>query len=150
MDIRLILCGTDGSSGARKALALACELAKCKRAKLLILHVHRPRSGSGPGELEDFAIVENVAATEAGAPFAMAEMIAREAEADARESGLDDVESLVVEGDPTRQIAAFARERGADAVVVGSRGLGEVAGLLLGSVSHKLAQLAPSTCIIVR
>jgi len=151
MDMPLILCATDGSSSARKALALACDLAKCKGSKLLVLHVHRAHNGGGePDELEVFAMTENLAVSEAGASYGVAEMIAREAGVTAREAGVPEVETLVIEGDPTRQIAAVARERRADAVVVGSRGLGEVAGLLLGSVSHKLAQLAPCTCIIVR
>ena len=151
MDIGMILCATDGSAAAGKALALACDLAKCKGSKLLVLHVYHPhRSGPGPDELEVFAIAENMAVSEAGAPYAVAEMIARQAEAAAREAGLRDVERLVVEGDPTRRIADIAQDRRADAIVVGSRGLGEVAGLLLSSVSHKLAQLAPCTCIIVR
>ncbi|WP_256432948.1 universal stress protein [Martelella soudanensis] len=42
------------------------------------------------------------------------------------------------------------RERKVDTVVLGSRGLGDVAGLLLGSVSHKVTHLAPCTCIVVR
>jgi nucleotide-binding universal stress UspA family protein len=100
--------------------------------------------------METFALTEGVAASEAGAPYAVAQLIAHEAEVAAREAGLKDVESLVVEGDPTRRISEIARDRSAEAIVVGSRGLGEVAGLLLGSVSHKLAQVAPCTCIIVR
>jgi nucleotide-binding universal stress UspA family protein len=151
MDIGTILCATDGSAAAGKALALACELAKCKSAKLLVLHVHHRRHhGPEPDELEVFAMAEHMAVSEAGAPYAVSEMIAKEAESVARAAGLRDVESLVVEGDPTRRITDIARDRRADAIVVGSRGLGEVAGLLLGSVSHKLAQLAPCTCIIVR
>ena len=35
-------------------------------------------------------------------------------------------------------------------VVVGSRGLSEIRGLLLGSVSHKVCQLAPCTCVTVK
>jgi nucleotide-binding universal stress UspA family protein len=151
MDIRLIVCAIDGSDPARKALDLACDLAKSKRAKLVVLHVRRPRvSASVPDELESFAIAESMAASGGGAATAVAEMIAREGETTAREAGVSDVEGLVMDGDPTRQIVSLARQRGADLIVVGSRGRGEVAGLLLGSVSHKLAQIAPCSCIIVR
>jgi len=57
---------------------------------------------------------------------------------------------MVLEGDPAGRIVEAARKRGADLIVIGSRGLGDLQGMLLGSVSHKVAQLAPCTCIIVR
>jgi nucleotide-binding universal stress UspA family protein len=38
----------------------------------------------------------------------------------------------------------------ANLVVVGHRGLSNFAGLLFGSVSGRVAQLAPCTCISVR
>ena len=46
-------------------------------------------------------------------------------------------------------LRAVERER-ADLVVMGSRGLGEIKGLLQGSVSHKIAQLAPCPCLTVK
>jgi len=147
----LILCATDGSPSAKKALAVACDLAKCKGAKLLILHVQRRHGGEAtPDELQFYAKVEHMALSEATAFPAEAQRIASAAHAAAHEAGVDQVESLVVEGDPTRRISEIAKDRGADAVVVGSRGRSEVAGLLLGSVSHKVSQLVPCTCIIVR
>ena len=48
--------------------------------------------------------------------------------------GLATVEALVIEGDPARQIAEVAKKRNVDMIVMGSRGLGDVQGLLLGSV----------------
>ena len=47
-------------------------------------------------------------------------------------------------------IVDFARDQRADAIVMGSRGLGDVSGLLLGSVSHKVSHLAACTCIMVK
>ena len=35
-------------------------------------------------------------------------------------------------------------------VFLGSRGLGDAKGLLLGSVSHKVMHLAPCTCVAVK
>jgi nucleotide-binding universal stress UspA family protein len=34
--------------------------------------------------------------------------------------------------------------------VTGARGLSDISSLLLGSVSHRLAHLAPVTCVTVR
>ena len=47
-------------------------------------------------------------------------------------------------------IVAFAKDRGIDAIVMGSRGTGDMEGLLLGSVSHKVTSLAPCTCVTVK
>ena len=147
--MKLILCATDGSLSAGKALTLACKIANVTGAKLLILHVKR-RHGSEvvPDELQFFARIHNADISEAAALEAEAQHITGEAEMAARKAGLADVEKLIAEGDPTQQISEVAAARQADAVVVGSRGRGEVNGLLLGSVSHKVAQLVPCTCII--
>jgi nucleotide-binding universal stress UspA family protein len=52
-------------------------------------------------------------------------------------------------GDPAAEIVASAQENEADCIVIGSRGLGDFGGLLLGSVSHKVNHSAPCTCITV-
>jgi len=53
-------------------------------------------------------------------------------------------------GNPTEVILDVIKREKADLVVLGSRGLGNVKGMLMGSVSHKVAQLAPCTCITVK
>ncbi|MCZ7597652.1 MAG: universal stress protein [Gammaproteobacteria bacterium] len=50
----------------------------------------------------------------------------------------------VTTGDPARGIIDSARSLPADMIVVGSRGLGELSGLLLGSVSHKVSHRHPA------
>ena len=53
-------------------------------------------------------------------------------------------------GDATEHIAGYAKDHGADLTVMGSRGLGNLSGLLLGSVSHKVMQVAHCPCMVVR
>jgi nucleotide-binding universal stress UspA family protein len=43
-----------------------------------------------------------------------------------------------------------ARDRHVDMIFLGSRGLGDAKGLLMGSVSHKVAHLAECTCVSVK
>lgn len=58
------------------------------------------------------------------------------------------VEQLVAHGDPAAALLAAARD--ADLLVVGSRGRGGFAGLLLGSVGAQVASHAKCTVMIVR
>jgi nucleotide-binding universal stress UspA family protein len=53
----------------------------------------------------------------------------------------------MMEGDPTEEILAYIAAKTIAAVVVGRRGRSSLARLLLGSVSQKLASLAP--CIVI-
>jgi nucleotide-binding universal stress UspA family protein len=151
MDIKTILHPTDGSDSARKALDFACELAAERKAQLLILHVQR-RHGSEriPSGLEQFSEIEHIRATEARLLRTTAEYIVERARIAAADKGVCHVDGEVAEGDPAHQIVDTARNRRVDAIVMGSRGLGDFEGLLLGSVSHRVAHAAPCSCVIVR
>jgi nucleotide-binding universal stress UspA family protein len=78
------------------------------------------------------------------------EEILRGAKEKAERKGVTDVESELVEGDPAEVILQAIEKDRADMVIMGMRGLGEVAGMLLGSVSYKVNHLAPCTCVTVR
>ncbi len=47
-------------------------------------------------------------------------------------------------------ILDIAKSENADLIVTGARGLSDVKALVVGSVSHKLAQMSPVTCVTVR
>lgn len=148
---RLILHPTDGSPDARRALEFAADLAGTKDARLLILHVQAHRGGGQiPPELKEYARIEHIRVTEADILHEAAEAVVETARQSAEALGATHVATAVREGDPVRAIIEAAKETGADLIVLGSRGLGDAQGLLLGSVSHKVAHVAPCTCIIVR
>ena len=59
--------------------------------------------------------------------------------------------ATVMRGGPAAEVAdATAIERGAELIVVGSRGLGEIAGTLMGSVARALARNAATPVLVVR
>ncbi|OJZ18762.1 MAG: hypothetical protein BGP21_06995 [Thiobacillus sp. 65-29] len=51
---------------------------------------------------------------------------------------------------PADGILKFAREKRCDAIVMGTRGMGAIAGLVLGSVAMKVIQLAPIPVTLVK
>ena len=53
-------------------------------------------------------------------------------------------------GQVAREIVTEAQERGADVIVMGSRGRGDLAGLVLGSTAHKVIHLADRQVLVVR
>ena len=64
--------------------------------------------------------------------------------------GVDKVDGVLLDGDPASLVVTTAKEDQSDLIVMGMRGLGELEGLLLGSVSYKVNHRAPCTCITVR
>jgi nucleotide-binding universal stress UspA family protein len=75
--------------------------------------------------------------------------VAEGAKDDALKLGAEKVRAFVKNGQPARTIVLFAEERKADLIVVGSRGLGDIEGYLLGSVSHKVTSLADCPVMVV-
>ena len=141
----VIVVGIDDSKGAKAALRFALQEARLRQATLRVVHAWRfayigatglestlPIVG---GELEDFR---------QGGVVVLDEML-REVFADTHgvviERGLD-------EGTPAAVLVE--ESRGADLLVVGSRGHGGFAQLLLGSVSQQCAQHAFCPVVIVR
>jgi nucleotide-binding universal stress UspA family protein len=82
--------------------------------------------------------------------FQYADFLAQEARASAKNHGAHDVEAKIVVGDPAEEVVAFAGDRDADLIISGSRGFGRLKSLLLGSTSHKIAQLAECSCLTVK
>ena len=59
-------------------------------------------------------------------------------------------QSHIAYGDPARAIVRAARRFGCDAIVMGTRGLGAIGGMLLGSVATKTIHLSPVPVTLVR
>lgn len=55
-----------------------------------------------------------------------------------------------VVGEPAETIVAYAEQRDCAGIVMGTRGLGHAAGLLLGSVAHKVLQLSTVPVTLIR
>jgi nucleotide-binding universal stress UspA family protein len=67
-----------------------------------------------------------------------------------RKRAVQKVHTVLRDGDPATAILSVAKEEKADTIVMGRRGLGDLAGLLLGSASHKATHLAECACLTVK
>ena len=61
-----------------------------------------------------------------------------------------EIHTELIEGSAAEAIINVARTRGSDLIVMGSRGLGTLAGLVMGSTSQKVVSHAPCPVLIVR
>jgi nucleotide-binding universal stress UspA family protein len=137
-----ILVAADGSDSAAEAVEFGIELAAEHGAELILVHVVPaldivPASGFGIGgafphepSIEDRALLEDAAA------------IAEE----------HDVRStpVLLAGDTVDEIVAFADSHDVDLIVVGSRGHGTMAKVLLGSVSRGVLAESKRPVMVVR
>jgi len=136
-----ILLAVDGSEHAVHAAKVAGELAKCmKSTELRIVVVYDPVP-SYLGE-PDIQIVIN-------ARLKDAQEILQKAVDVVGNSQLD-VHTELIEGDAAEAIIEVANTRHSEVIVMGSRGLGSLAGLILGSTSQKVVSHAPCPVLIVR
>jgi nucleotide-binding universal stress UspA family protein len=58
--------------------------------------------------------------------------------------------TVVVIGDPAEAIVGYAKRHRCDEIVMGTRGLGRVKGLLLGSIATRVVQLARMPVVLVK
>jgi len=141
--MQCIIAATDDSPAANRALDAAVKIAKATGYELVILTIGGNISGS---ELRRLAAVDgdlSKTLEEAAA------QILDEARKRAFRSGVSAVRVLSGWGDPAETIIDTVESEKADILVVGRRGRGRLSGLLLGSVSQKLASLAPCKVLIV-
>ncbi len=140
-----ILVATDGSEGANRAIDYAVQLAKSREAELIIVNI---AGGGLPDDILRSFTRSQHAWFEEIVSSASAEALGKARErARAAGAGVIHLESRT--GDAAQAIIDIARDKGADTIVVGKRGNGRIAGLLIGSVSQKLVSLAPLPVVVV-
>jgi nucleotide-binding universal stress UspA family protein len=146
--LKTILVPIDGSSNANRAVDFASDLASKYDAKIVLLHAADYPFGRLPEKLHQYAISEHIdGPDEVGAVI---EKILASAELRATNAGVKETAHDSVEGDPAQVILDAVTSFDADLIVMGSRGLGELRGLLVGSVTDKVLHHAEVPVTIVR
>jgi nucleotide-binding universal stress UspA family protein len=138
--IERIVVALDGSPESEHAVPITAELAHALGAAVTIVHVREmmlaPAVGGVPRRIDETEI-------EAGIKKHLASML---------ESGIDAELRIVAStyaGGPAHEIAEVAREVDAGLIVAGARGYGVIAGLLVGSVAHRLPYVTPCPVLTV-
>ena len=169
-----LLVATDGSPNAGRAVDFAIDLASRYNSRLSVVYV--VTNGKVSDSLRHMAEVEhivdsNVKSNSPATTTFPSQLVAELGETgtrsreiltrigdylvditskNARSSGVKDIKTYVENGDAAEVVLEIAKDNGVDVIVTGSRGLGNLKGLLLGSVSYKILQAAECTCINVK
>ena len=135
--MQMILVATDGSNCGQRAEDEGVSLAVATGARVVFLHV---QPAVDPSRSRPGALSEETDESHATLDRALVKAIAAGIEA----------ETEIVEGNAAHEIVDAARLRGADIIVVGSRGLGKLSGMFLGSVSRDVLNETDRPVLIVK
>ena len=173
--IKTIVVPVDGSAPANRASELAGAIAAKFDARVIVLHTflhHTPtpdlkaicrKIGGAEEILKKLTVLENAMFDTAAAAYApvplpappailrgIGDLITAKARQNVENKGVKQVVTHVMDGKPAENIIAVANHDNADMIVMGRRGLGDIAGLLMGSVSHKVTHMAECACLTVK
>jgi len=165
-----IFVATDGSGHAMRAVEVGAKLASTCGARLTIVHVAATYLSLGDAEKtpelppdvrkeikrihDSLGGLETSALAPVPAPQSAIEHIGNavldRSEKVARDNGAKEISRVLAYGDSAEKIVAEAEKAGADLIVIGTRGLSDLGGLVMGSVSHKVIHLAHCPCVTVK
>jgi nucleotide-binding universal stress UspA family protein len=135
-----ILVAVDHSEPSMHALLAARDLASLSPGEVWVLHLVEREPGGKTG-----VVISDESAGEARqAVDTSVEMLAK--------AGVKAYGQIghTIFGYAAREIISAAKEHAVDVIVMGSRGRGDLAGLVLGSTAHKVIQLADRPVLVVR
>ena len=138
-----LLIAIDGSDAAQHALQAAARLASQTAVQALLVNV---RDSPGyHGEWPPFdqeSLERSLCQRQDG--------VLEAAIASARSIGMTNVRGLALAGAPAQEIARAATEERVDHIVMGTRGMNALGGLLLGSVAQRVVHLAKVPVVLVK
>lgn len=144
---KVIVVPVDGSDQSKKALDFSVDLALHYPAELKLVYVTQPFVAEDVFAMSTIAIpvdMDDLSLEKYG------KEVLDKAEKIVNDLGATSVSKKLLKGDPAKAIIAYAEKIKADMIVIGSRGLGNLSGIFLGSVSRKVGHEAHCTCITVK
>ncbi len=149
--IATILIAVDGSPHSMQAVEVGSQIAAALKARLVLLNVAKPDKAIEA--MRQFAKAEHATDRDVDIIDILKRGARQMLEAEAvkaRSAGVHNIVSEVEEGPIARTIVARAKHHNVDMIVVGSRGLGDIEGLLRGGVSHRVETLAKCPVLVVK
>jgi nucleotide-binding universal stress UspA family protein len=139
-----ILLAYDGSKASNKAFDRAIELVQATPdATLTVIHAFDfPRVFIGEG-------LAPIPASVNKEYYDLAEQTVEEVKKRLVEAGVNG-DAQLIQGSPSQIILEYAKEKGSDIIIIGSRGLGGIREFVLGSVSHNVVQNAKIPVLVVK
>jgi nucleotide-binding universal stress UspA family protein len=142
---RRIMHPSDFSAASARAFAYAVKMAKDGGAELLLVHVLTPVMAIPPEGYISPKLYEGLeASSRAQARKQLDALVTKAGKAGARAT------ALLVDGAPADRIAATARSRRADVIVMGTHGRGGLAKFFLGSVAARVVATAACPVMTVK
>lgn len=139
-----LLIAIDGSDQSRRAIEAAARLGKQGVGiDAVLLNVREGPVYYGELPALDFESL-------ARSLHQQQQTLLEAALAHARNSGLATLSTQAAEGQPAQEIVRVAGECGADCIVMGTRGMNALGGLLLGSVAQRVVHLAAMPVMLVK
>lgn len=143
---RKILVPFDNSSQALSAVQHAIKLALVSRATVTLVHVVQDVPVFSDERTEDRIGIDRNAIVNESKAKAQAMLDRLKKSLSEHDVKLD---TAVVVGNPSREVCKKAKIEGYDVIVMGSRGLGKIPGLLMGSVSNRVCRNASCPVIVI-
>lgn len=139
-----VLIAVDGSDHAGKALGIGADIAAKYGSEVYLVHTPQMETTAVAAGLGVVAITDDPQTViEAG------KKVLADAEAATANAGAPAKEAFLGDGDPADDILKYADMMDVDLIVMGRRGLGGIASLLLGSISQRVSHGAKCTCLTV-
>ncbi len=136
-----ILVPIDGSDHSARALETAVQMAEKFGGKITLIHVVSPQWGP---------FIDEASLAAAGkAIYKAGERLLAETEKKIKAKGIK-VEEMLKTGHVVGEITKASKEGKFDLIVIGARGVGVVAEMLLGSVSHGVIKYSNIPVLVVR
>ncbi|GAB2463261.1 universal stress protein [Jatrophihabitans fulvus] len=140
---RTIVVGTDGSDTSFLAVDRAGAIAADTGATLVVACAYEPEK---PDTSAQDALGEDAYQVVGSAP---AEDTVSRARDRAAAAGATSVETVTLQGKPSASLRELVKQRDADLIVVGNRGLNTLAGRILGSVPQDIVRHMPIDVLVV-
>lgn len=144
MEYRIILCPINVPELSDAGVDAAAYLSKLSGGRLILLHVVEAwyRSQSVTTDSREWSAIHKVWLDEG-------RLLLKNAETRARETGVNNVETVLAEGDTAHEIIAEAKKRRADLIVLATEHHSRIENFFIGSVTDRVTRNTPCSVLLI-